>query len=140
MTPEQIWLTHGHIDHAGGAAELAEALSLPIEGPDERDAFLLSDLKKSGERFGIMDARNVTPTRWLVEGETVSIGDLTFNVLHVPGHTPGHLVFVMRSRTLCAGRRHAVPEFRRPHGFRLWQLRAAHHAASRRSSCRLAMT
>ena len=53
-----------------------------------------SDLEKSGERFGIMDARNVKPDRWLVEGETVSVGDLTFNVLHVPGHTPGHLVFV----------------------------------------------
>ena len=58
VTPERIWLTHGHFDHAGGAAQLAEELSIPIEGPDERDAFLLSDLEKSGERFGIMDARN----------------------------------------------------------------------------------
>ena len=94
VTPEKILLTHGHFDHAGGAAELAEALAIPIEGPDERDGFLLANLQASGARFGIMDARNVTPTRWLVEGETVSIGDLTFNVLHVPGHTPGHLVFV----------------------------------------------
>jgi hydroxyacylglutathione hydrolase len=94
VTPEKIWLTHGHIDHAGGAAELAEALSIPIEGPDERDAFLLANLAAQGQKFGITDARNVTPTRWLVEGETVSLGDLTFNVLHVPGHTPGHLVFV----------------------------------------------
>jgi hydroxyacylglutathione hydrolase len=94
VTPERILLTHGHFDHAGGAAELAEALSIPVEGPDERDGFLLSSLASSGARFGITDARNVTPTRWLVEGETVSIGDLTFNVLHVPGHTPGHLVFV----------------------------------------------
>jgi hydroxyacylglutathione hydrolase len=94
VTPEKILLTHGHIDHAGGAAELAEALSLPIEGPDERDGFLLSNLTTQGARFGMADVRNVTPTRWLVEGETVSIGDLTFNVLHVPGHTPGHLVFV----------------------------------------------
>ena len=94
VTPEKILLTHGHFDHAGGAAELAEALAIPIEGPDERDAFLLSNLQSSGVSFGIMDARNVTPTRWLVGGETVSIGDLTFSVLHVPGHTPGHLVFV----------------------------------------------
>ena len=94
VTPERIWLTHGHFDHAGGAAELAEVLSIPIEGPDERDAFLLSDLQKAGERFGIMDARNVKPDRWLVEGETVSVGDLTFSVLHVPGHSPGSVVFV----------------------------------------------
>ena len=94
VTPEQIWLTHGHIDHAGGAAELAEALSIPIEGPDERDGFLLANLAAQGQKFGITDARNVTPKRWLVEGETLSLGDLTFNVLHVPGHTPGHLVFV----------------------------------------------
>ena len=94
VTPEKIWLTHGHIDHAGGAAALSEALSIPIEGPDERDAFLLSNLEAQGQRFGITDVRNVAPTRWLSEGETISIGDLTFNVLHVPGHTPGHLAFV----------------------------------------------
>lgn len=94
VTPEAIWLTHGHIDHAGGAAELSEALSLRIEGPDERDAFLLDNLEAQGARFGVAGIRNVRPTRWLVEGETVSVGELTFNVLHVPGHTPGHLVFV----------------------------------------------
>jgi len=94
VTPEKILLTHGHIDHAGGAAELAEQLKVPIEGPDERDGFLLQSLEQQGARFGISDVRNVTPTRWLVEGETVSIGELTFSVLHVPGHTPGHLVFV----------------------------------------------
>lgn len=94
VNPEKILLTHGHIDHAGAAAELAESLNLPIEGPDERDGFLLENLEQQGARFGITDVRNVKPTRWLVEGETVSIGDLTFSVLHVPGHTPGHLVFV----------------------------------------------
>lgn len=93
VTPEKIWLTHGHIDHAGGAAELSEALSLPIEGPDERDAFLMTNLEAQAVRFGMTGIRNVTPTRWLIEGETISVGDLSFSVLHVPGHTPGHLVF-----------------------------------------------
>src|SRR5947209_15571572 len=94
VTPDRILLTHGHFDHAGGAAELAEALSIPIEGPDERDAFLLSDLQNSGARFGIMDPRDTKPTRWLIERETVDIGDLTSHVLHVPGRPLGPLVLV----------------------------------------------
>jgi glyoxylase-like metal-dependent hydrolase (beta-lactamase superfamily II) len=96
VTPEKILLTHGHIDHAGAAADLADALSVPIEGPHEADAFLLAGLAEQGKRFGITEARSVTPTRWLAEGDSVTIGKLTFNVLHVPGHTPGHLVFVAR--------------------------------------------
>jgi glyoxylase-like metal-dependent hydrolase (beta-lactamase superfamily II) len=94
VTPEKILLTHGHIDHAGAAADLAEALSVPIEGPHEADALLLADLAEQGKRFGITEARAVTPTRWLREGDSVKVGKLTFEVLHVPGHTPGHLVFV----------------------------------------------
>jgi hydroxyacylglutathione hydrolase len=94
VTPEKILLTHGHIDHAGAAADLADALSVPIEGPHEADAFLLAGLAEQGKRFGITDARNVTPTRWFAEGDRVTVGKLSFDVLHVPGHTPGHLVFV----------------------------------------------
>jgi hydroxyacylglutathione hydrolase len=94
VTAEKILLTHGHIDHAGGATELAEALSLPIEGPSPADGFLLTGLASQGAKFGITDARPVTPDRWLDEGDAVNVGELTFAVRHCPGHTPGHVVFI----------------------------------------------
>jgi glyoxylase-like metal-dependent hydrolase (beta-lactamase superfamily II) len=94
MTVEKIWLTHGHIDHAGSAAELKEKLGVPIEGPHRADQFLLEHLADTGRTFGILDARNLTPDRWLDEGDTVSIGDLTLDVLHCPGHSPGSVAFV----------------------------------------------
>jgi hydroxyacylglutathione hydrolase len=95
---ERILLTHGHIDHAGGAAALREGLSaegapVPIEGPDERDRFLLDGLERQGQAYGIAGVRNVLPDRWLAQGDAVDIGGHTFQVLHCPGHTPGHLVF-----------------------------------------------
>ncbi|MDF2997359.1 MAG: putative Zn-dependent hydrolase [Xanthobacteraceae bacterium] len=93
VTPEKIVLTHGHIDHAGGAAELAETLNVPIEGPNEADKFLLDNLVADGERTGI-PGRAVTPGRWLNEGDSVDIAGLAFEVLQVPGHTPGHIVLV----------------------------------------------
>jgi glyoxylase-like metal-dependent hydrolase (beta-lactamase superfamily II) len=94
VTVVRIWLTHGHLDHAGGAAELRDQLGgVPIEGPDRRDEFLLHGLEVQGAQYGFQ-MRNVTPDRWLIEGESVSLGEHRFDLLHCPGHTPGHLVYV----------------------------------------------
>ena len=95
MSVERIILTHGHIDHAGGALELKEKLGgVPIEGPHQADGFLLENLEQQGAQFGIGGVRNVTPDRWLDEGDTVSIAGHTFSVLHCPGHSPGSVVLV----------------------------------------------
>jgi glyoxylase-like metal-dependent hydrolase (beta-lactamase superfamily II) len=94
VSVERIWLTHGHLDHAGGAAELKEKLSgVPIEGPDQRDEFLLQGLEEQARAYGFA-MRNVTPDHWLQEGDSVAFGEHRFDVLHCPGHTPGHVVFV----------------------------------------------
>jgi hydroxyacylglutathione hydrolase len=90
---EKIILTHGHIDHAGGAAELRDALGVPVEGPHEADRFLLDGLEETGLAYGI-PARPVTPDRWLAEGDTVSVGGVSLHVLHCPGHSPGSVVLV----------------------------------------------
>ena len=90
---EKILLTHGHIDHAGGAAELAETLGVPIEGPHPEDGFLLEALPESGAKYGMTGVRPVTPDRWLKEGDTVTVGDLAFKIHEAPGHTPGSVVF-----------------------------------------------
>jgi len=105
VSVERILLTHGHLDHAGGAAELQAKLreragdpaSVPVEGPDRRDGFLLEGIEAQARAYGLPGMRNVTPDRWLTEGETVRIGDHPFEVLHCPGHTPGHVVFVNRA-------------------------------------------
>jgi len=90
---EKILLTHGHIDHAGGAAELREALRVKIEGPHADDLFLLNDLPKSGAKYGMVDARSVVPDRWLKDGDEVTVADLKFSIGHAPGHSPGSVVF-----------------------------------------------
>jgi hydroxyacylglutathione hydrolase len=94
VTVEKIWLTHGHIDHAGGAAELAENLDVPVEGPHLADQFLLDLLPASGLKFGMYGARVVAPDRWLDDGDRLEIGEVAFDVLHCPGHSPGSVAFV----------------------------------------------
>ncbi len=90
---EKILLTHGHIDHAGAAAELRQELGVKIEGPHKADALLLDNLEKQGEMYGIPDVRNVKPDRWLDDGDVVTVAGHTFNIFHCPGHSPGSVVF-----------------------------------------------
>jgi hydroxyacylglutathione hydrolase len=88
-----IWLTHAHIDHAGGTAELAERLRLPIIGPHPGDQFWIDGMAQQGKMFGFPHCEPFTPTQWLEDGSTVQIGNSVLNVRHCPGHTPGHVVF-----------------------------------------------
>jgi hydroxyacylglutathione hydrolase len=99
MTVEKILITHGHVDHAAGAAELKEMLGgIPIEGPHLDDKFLLDSLAASAQQFSMPDARAVTPDRWLQEGDQVTVAGATFSILHCPGHSPGSVVFVNRAQ------------------------------------------
>ncbi len=95
VTLEKILLTHGHIDHCGLAGELAKELSLPIEGPHEDDRFWIARLDDDQGRFGV-PAHTFEPTRWLEDGDIVSFGKVELEVIHCPGHTPGHVVFFHR--------------------------------------------
>jgi glyoxylase-like metal-dependent hydrolase (beta-lactamase superfamily II) len=92
VTIEKILLTHGHIDHCGSAGVLAEELGVPIEGPHEADRFWIAQLEDDGRRWG-MPGKPFEPDRWLEDGAQVSVGKLTLDVRHCPGHTPGHVVF-----------------------------------------------
>ena len=93
LSLKAIWLTHAHIDHAGGTGELAGQLSIPIIGPHEGDQFWIDGLAMQSQRFGFAPAQPFTPTRWLHDGDTVQVGQETLHVRHCPGHTPGHVVF-----------------------------------------------
>ncbi len=105
VTIEKILLTHGHLDHAGGAMELKERLGVPIEGPQEEEVFWLSAMADQARQFGLGggDAiKPVVPDRWLEDGDRVTIGDVGLDVYHCPGHTPGHVVFHCPDAALAA--------------------------------------
>jgi glyoxylase-like metal-dependent hydrolase (beta-lactamase superfamily II) len=93
---EKILVTHGHIDHAGAVAELADRLSLPIEGPQREDQFWIDGMPQQSRMFGFPNVRAFTPDRWLEQGDRVRFGHVDLDVLHCPGHTPGHIVFFNR--------------------------------------------
>lgn len=96
----KVWITHGHLDHCAGAAELAADLDVPIEGPQKEEVFWLDQLEAQSKRFGFGHARSFTPTTWLEDGDQVHLGNLVFDVIHCPGHTPGHIVFVEKKERL----------------------------------------
>ena len=92
VTIEKLLVTHGHMDHCGQAGVLAKELGVPIEGPHEDDRFWIEGLDDSSMRFGL-EGESFEPDRWLTGGETVRVGALELDVIHCPGHTPGHVVF-----------------------------------------------
>jgi hydroxyacylglutathione hydrolase len=90
---EKLLVTHGHLDHAGAVADVAARLSLPIEGPHVDDQFWIDGMPQAAQAYGFPPTRSFVPDRWLAHGDTVSVGALRFDVIHCPGHTPGHVVF-----------------------------------------------
>lgn len=93
MLPERIILTHGHLDHVGGAMELKDALRVPIEGPHIADKFLMERAEEQARSYGLSGMRNAMSDRWLDEGDSLEIGGETFDTFHCPGHSPGSLVY-----------------------------------------------
>ena len=99
-TLEKILLTHGHIDHCGGTAELKRQTGVPVEGPQKEETFWIDQLPEQGTRFGFPRLEAFTPDRWLEDGDTVTVGELLLEVRHCPGHTPGHVVFFERGERI----------------------------------------
>lgn len=96
LTLEKVLVTHGHLDHAGGVAELVERLAVPVEGPQEEDKFWIDGMEQQARMFGFPPTKGFTPSRWLHDGDRVTVGEEELEVLHCPGHTPGHVVFFHR--------------------------------------------
>jgi glyoxylase-like metal-dependent hydrolase (beta-lactamase superfamily II) len=97
VTLEKIWITHGHLDHAGGAHELQQRTGLPIEGPHPDDEFWIEGISAQGLLYGMPEAKSFVTGRWLADGDRVQVGEAEFEVYHCPGHTPGHVVFFHRT-------------------------------------------
>jgi hydroxyacylglutathione hydrolase len=93
VTVEKILITHGHLDHAGGTADLAARLGVPVEGPHPDDRFWIDGMEQQARMFGVAGARPFTPDRWLDAGDSVTVGEVTLDVRLCPGHTPGHVIF-----------------------------------------------
>ena len=100
LTLKEVWLTHGHLDHVGGVVELRGQTGVPVLGPHSEDLFLLEQLPKTTAEYGFPVSPAFVPTRWLNEGDVLKVGRYAFDVLHVPGHTPGHVVFYCKDAEL----------------------------------------
>lgn len=100
VTIKAVWLTHGHMDHAGAAAAVKELTGCEIIGPHKDDQWLLDEIESSGARYGITDGKNVTPDRYLEDGDELELDGVKFGVAHCPGHTPGHVVIHNQSGAL----------------------------------------
>ncbi|CAJ0991498.1 MBL fold metallo-hydrolase [Pantoea sp. Nvir] len=104
IVPTKILLTHGHLDHVGAVAELAVHYQASIFGPQKQDAFLLEELPMQSRMFGLEECVPFTPDHWLEEGDNIQVGEIKLEILHTPGHTPGHIVFFDRmGRLLISG-------------------------------------
>lgn len=90
---DKILLTHGHLDHAGGASELAEQLEIPVVGPEKEDQFWLQGMEQQARNYGFPGVKNCSPDQWLSDGDKIQVGNEVLDVYHCPGHTPGHVVF-----------------------------------------------
>ena len=102
LTVEKIWITHGHFDHGGGAKALKDVTGAIIEGPHKADKFWIDNITQQGMFYGIPDQTSFEPDRWLEDNDTVTVGETTWQVIHCPGHTPGHVVFYNKENNFAA--------------------------------------